>query len=122
MRMKLFLPVLSLFVLSMLGGAALAQSMSIKQEIAYTKAEIQKLSIEKAEIRTQLEAARAILAELRMRRDQATDKDERKSIKAKLQQERAQKERLKERRDEVQARIDELREHVEYLKQVRANS
>jgi len=121
MRIRILVVLIALFALRSLGGAALAQS-DIKAEIRATKAYIQELVDEKAEVRVKLEAARAILADLRARRDQATDRDERQSLKAKLEHERAQRNALKARRDELRVKIAEAREHLDYLRQVKANS
>jgi len=122
MRIKFLLVLMMLFALTSLGGAALAQVADIKAEIRETKAEIQRLMAEKDEVRVKLVAARAILADLRMRRDQATDRDERQSLKEKLDHERTQRNALKARRDEIRVRIAEAREHLAYLRQVKANS
>jgi len=122
MRIKCLLVLIALFVLSSLGGAALADTSDITAEIRATQAEIQRLVAEKAEVRVKILAARAILADLRARRDQATDRDERQSLKAKLEHERAQRNALKARRDELRVKIAEAREHLDYLRQVKANS
>lgn len=108
-------------IISSLAGVALANGGQLKEEINQTKGQLKQLRIEKKDVRAKLLKANAILADLRARRDQASSKNERQSLKSKLSYERALKSALKDQRDAIAARITETKAHLDYLKQLRAN-
>lgn len=119
MRIAIFVA-LALFM-SSLAGVALANGGDLKEEINQTRGQLKHLRSAKKQVRANILKANAILADLRARRDQASSKSERQSLKSKLSYERAVKSALKDQRDAIAARIAETLAHMKYLKQLRAN-
>ena len=116
---------LVLLALFALGGVAMAEASEnpvTRADIQEVKDEIQLLRAQRDDVKATLQAAKAVIAELVVRKDAVTDKDVRRDLKAKLAYERGLRDDLKVRLSEIKVVIYKMRVHVEWLKQQMANA